>query len=249
MNIAHKLAVIAAHKPYREALLRHRCAGSVEHVPVLRAGQYRTVVDIGANHGQFAFAARQILPEATIISFEPLAAPCERYRRVHGADPRVVLHCVAIGAGESSEIMHVSKMDHSSSLLPIGRGQVEMFPGTGEVGTEAVRVVPLANCISPDDLGAPALLKLDVQGYELEALKGCEDLLPHFDAILVEASFVELYEGQALAGEVIAWLQERGYLLGGVHNVTYDRRRRAVQADFLFSPKARADDGEGSLGA
>lgn len=244
MNIARKLGVIAAHKPYREALLRHRCAGSVEHIPVLRAGRFRTVVDIGANHGQFAFAARQTLPGAAVISFEPLSGPCERFRRVLGADPQVVLHGVAIGARESSEVMHVSKMDHSSSLLPIGSGQVEMFPGTGEAGTEAVRVVPLRTCVSADDLRAPALLKLDVQGYELEALKGSEDLLPGFDAILVEASFIELYEGQALAGEVAAWLQERGFLLDGVYNVAYDRRGRAVQADFLFTPPGHPSDAE-----
>ena len=248
MNIAHKLLVIASHRPYRQALLRHRCAGSVEHVPVLRAGGYRTVVDIGANHGQFAFAARQSLAEASIISFEPLTEACARFRDVLGADSRITLHSVAIGERESREIMHVSRMDHSSSLLPIGRGQVEAFPGTEEVGTETVRVAPLTAYVSRDDLTGPALLKLDVQGYELEALKGCEDLLACFGAVLVEASFVELYEGQALAGEVVAWLQERGFWLAGVQNVTYDRRGLAIQADLLFTAKASVDAVQDSRG-
>jgi len=84
---------------------------------------------------------------------------------------------------------------------------------------------------------SPALLKLDVQGFELEALKGCEDLLHCFAWVYAECSFVELYEGQALADGVIAWLRERGCVLSGVYNMTYDKQGRAVQADFLFCRK------------
>jgi len=45
---------------------------------------------------------------------------------------------------------------------------------------------------------------------------------------------MELYKGQALADEVIAWLRERGFALNGVYNMAYDRNGKAVQADFLF---------------
>ena len=84
------------------------------------------------------------------------------------------------------------------------------------------------------DLAAPALLKLDVQGYELQALRGCETLLDAFAWVYCECSFVALYEGQALADEVIAWLRVRGLRLVGVNNMANDRDGRAVQADFLF---------------
>jgi len=86
-----------------------------------------------------------------------------------------------------------------------------------------------------EEIVSPALLKLDVQGYELSALRGCEDLLQAFAWVYVERSFMELYKGQALADDVIAWLRERGYNLSGVYNMAYDRNGRAVQADFLFS--------------
>ena len=49
-----------------------------------------------------------------------------------------------------------------------------------------------------------------MQGFELTALQGCEELLDRFDWVFVECSFIEPYEGQALADEVIAWLRERG---------------------------------------
>ena len=80
----------------------------------------------------------------------------------------------------------------------------------------------------------PALLTLDVQGYELEALHGCEALLPSFTWIYCECSFVTLYEGQALASDVIAWLHARDFRLHGVYNLVYDVAGKEGQGDFFF---------------
>ena len=92
----------------------------------------------------------------------------------------------------------------------------------------------LADFVSAGDIKAPAMLKLDVQGFELEALRGCEDLLECFSYVYAECSFVELYTGQALADEVILWLRERNFHLRGVYNVFYDKKGQAIQGDFLF---------------
>lgn len=75
---------------------------------------------------------------------------------------------------------------------------------------------------------------MDVQGFELPALAGCEGLLDRFAWIYVECWFMELYAGQALADAVIAWLRDRGLRLAGVYNMSDDSDGRAVQADFLF---------------
>jgi hypothetical protein len=99
---------------------------------------------------------------------------------------------------------------------------------------EAIKLGPLSEFVIPEEIVAPAMLKLDVQGYELEALRGCEDLLDRFAYVYVECSFVELYVGQALADEIIAWLMERGWYLKGIYNMTYDRKGSSIQADFLF---------------
>ncbi|MHB8405676.1 MAG: hypothetical protein ACYDCJ_09670 [Gammaproteobacteria bacterium] len=60
----------------------------------------------------------------------------------------------------------------------------------------------------------------------------------HFAWVYCECSFIELYAGQALADEVIAWLRERGFILNGVYNMAYDKTGKAVQADFLFKRSA-----------
>ena len=197
-------------------------------------GPLRTVVDVGANRGQFALAARHVFPHAQIISFEPLTGPAALWRAVFAGDGRARLIDVAIGPEPGEAEIHVSARDDSSSLLPITARQNALFPGTAEAGTATIRVVRLADALPAADIEAPALLKLDVQGFELQALAGCEALLDRFAWVYVECSFVELYAGQAFADEVIAWLREHGMRLAGVYNMSYDRDGRALQADFLF---------------
>lgn len=215
------------------ALLRHRVLAGAEHRRVLARG-LNTVVDIGANRGQFALAARRWAPCARVIAFEPLQGPAEIFRRVFRGDGAVRLHQCAIGPRAARQIMHVSAREDSSSLLPISVEQTTMFPGTQEKTTVEVRVATLAEFIKHDELTAPALLKLDVQGYELDALRGCEALLRGFEWVYCECSFVEFYTGQKLADDVVAWLAARGFRLEGEFNPARDGSGRTVQADFLF---------------
>lgn len=232
-----KLAAILKSPYYRSKMFRHRVAAGVEHGRVLSGFECSTIVDIGANRGQFALVARKCQPDARVISFEPLPAAAAKFRAVFAGDDRVTLHEVAIGPGPGNVTIHVSKRDDSSSLLPITSTQVALFPGTEEVATATVRVAPLREFIPASDIKPPALLKLDVQGFELEALRGSEDLLDRFAYVYVECSFVELYTDQPMADEVIAWMRERDFKLDGKHNTVHDRDGRAIQADFLFALK------------
>jgi hypothetical protein len=93
--------------------------------------------------------------------------------------------------------------------------------------------------LTPPQIVGRALLKLDVQGYEYEALHGCETLLGRFDAVVVECSFVELYEGQRLFADVAAWLERRGFGLSGQSRAVRDRTGAAIQADFFFRRRDR----------
>jgi FkbM family methyltransferase len=237
---AVKLARIMTARSWRQALLRHRVAANVEHSGVLgRMPTLRTIVDVGANRGQFALAARHSHPGARIISFEPLTSAADRYRAVFAGDARTSLVNAALGPTPGEAVIHISGHDHSSSLLPITAAQESLFPGTAQVGTDTVRVTRLAEHLAADAIEKPALLKIDVQGFELQALAGCEDLLENFDWVYVECSFVELYAGQAFADDIIAWLRERGFAIRGVFDVAYDENGNAVQGDFLFAPRAQ----------
>lgn len=227
--------IVKAFNPLWFSALRYGVAASVEHVSVLHNLDCELVVDIGANRGQFALVARNCFPKARIISFEPLPGPAKLYRHVFRNDSSVLLHEAAIGPVSENCSMHVSARDDSSSLLPISERQSEIFPGTDEIGTVNVHVAPLHEFIKEEDIIGAALLKMDVQGFEMEALLGCESLLSGFEWIYCECSFVELYSGQKLAADVIEWLASKGFRIKGMYNPSYDCQGMAIQADFLFA--------------
>jgi FkbM family methyltransferase len=225
---ASKLARIARH-PQLWPALRAGVAASLEHerVPLATPG---TVLDVGASVGQFALLARLRWPSARIVSFEPLPAARERYGGVlDGTD----LRPFAVGARPGKATLHVAAADDSSSLLPIGQRQLQAFPGTEEVERMEVAVVSIDDEVS-DELPKPWLLKIDVQGSELEVLRGAtRSLASGVGEVYVECSFAELYEGQSLADEVVAFLLDHGLRLAGAFNVTY-HDGEAIQADLLF---------------
>lgn len=237
----NKLIQALLSKRFLLALIRYRVLASAEHRHIL-SQNFKTIVDIGANRGQFALAARQWSPNAHVISFEPLDNPAAIFRQVFLGDDRVTLYQAAIGPDSQKQKMHVSARDDSSSLLPISSLQTTLFPGTEEQAIAEVAVAPLSKWLTADDLPRPSLLKLDVQGFESEALRGCESLLTGFDWVYCECSFVELYSGQKLASEIINWLSARGFYLTGMFNCAYDHQGQAIQADFLFALKENRDE-------
>jgi len=212
-------------------------AAAVEHQSALGSLKLRTVIDVGANRGQFSLLARHCYPGADLISLEPLSAPAARFRKVFAGERQVTLHQSALGLTSGQASMYVSGHDDSSSLLPITDEQERLFPGTKAVARETVRVGPLSEFIRRESIEEPAMLKLDVQGYELEALNACEDSLDRFAYICAEASFVELYRQQVLAGDLILWLNEHGFALVCVYGTVSDKSGRAIQADMLFKRK------------
>jgi FkbM family methyltransferase len=234
-SIITKVLRILMTRQYRSALLRTGVFASTEHDNIISGLGLSTVVDIGANRGQFALCVRRLYPTANIFSFEPLQKPASKYLKVFKNDGRAQLINKAVALRSGSAAMHVARWDVSSSLLPIAQAQHDNFPFTEESRQEIVSTAPLNECLEKSAIMGTAMLKLDVQGYELAVLQGCESLLERFKYVYVEASFIELYVGQALATDVTAHLFARGYKLICIANLSNGSSKRPIQADFLFS--------------
>jgi hypothetical protein len=98
-----------------------------------------------------------------------------------------------------------------------------------------VQVETLDSLLSCEGINAPALLKIDVQGAELDVLRGgAATVRAARPDVLIEVSFLELYEGQPTAHQLFEWLLDCGYGLERVGSVS-THRGLVVQADFLFS--------------
>jgi FkbM family methyltransferase len=230
---AKKLTVLARNRRWRAAV-RHGVAATVEHQSVGWGKEFATVLDVGGHHGQFTLFALERFPGAKIVTYEPQAEGVAKIRQAVAGDPRVTIENYALSDSAGKAELHISKKSDSSSLLPIGEGQTTAYPGTEEATTEEIALETLDNLL-PEAPAAPALLKIDVQGAELSVLRGAERTRAAIDSVFVECSFVELYEGQALANEVIEFLAERGFRIAGVFGPAYAADGRCLQADVLFS--------------
>ncbi|HLN23250.1 MAG TPA: FkbM family methyltransferase [Patescibacteria group bacterium] len=235
---ARKLLALLRHPAFRRGLARGVAAG-IENLELLRPLTIGSVIDVGANRGQFALLARTLFPQAPIHAFEPLREAADRFERLFAGDTLTRLTRCAIAAAAGSATMFVSQRPDNSSLLPISAAQVRFAPGTQHARDEVVTVERLDDMVVPADLVAPVLLKLDVQGGELAVLRGAEATLGRCDMVLAEVSFEELYAGQPLAGEIVAVLQQHGFQVIGAGHAGRDASGRCLQIDLLFGRNRR----------
>ncbi len=243
---ARKLIYLLSVNAYRRPLL-WGVAAAIEHERTPLPERAGTILDVGANRGQFALVATRRWPDAGLVCFEPLPKPRAVLIRVLGKRDGVRIVPVALSDREGPARMHISRADDSSSLLPITARQVEAFPGTAEVAAIDVPTRRLDEEVDGESLRRPTVLKLDVQGFELKVLAGGAGLLPYVDAIVVECSFAEFYEGQASTDDVIRFLHHNGFALVAVTTPTIDKHGAVLQADLVFSATPFKDGGRSSI--
>jgi FkbM family methyltransferase len=208
-------------------------APSIEHIPMLRSLDIDGIIDVGANRGQFSLACRIALPGKPIVAFEPIPAEARKYRSIHGATKNIALIETALGDATGEARLHLSQSADSSSLLAIGKRQTDLFPGTREVDVITVPVERLDNLASNWQGRTRQLLKLDVQGFELNVLRGGAETLKSCAFVYAECSEEALYEGQALRPEVSGYLAMHGFKEFARYNATFDGVQ-LVQADYLY---------------
>jgi FkbM family methyltransferase len=202
-------------KPLLRALL-HRAGYEVSRVqPPLRLRllsdrAVAVVVDVGANKGQYAALMRNTGWKGPIISFEPLLGPHRILEIAASRDTLWTTHRLALGDSTGTlEMGAASTPGASSSLLPATE---LLTPSSGVTmdDRETVTVRRLDDVSLP---GGTLYLKLDVQGYELSALKGAVATLKRAAIVEAELSIAELYEGQPLLPQVVSFLRSQGFVL------------------------------------
>lgn len=137
-----------------------------------------------------------------------LAATCEQ-NLARYPDQQVICGCV--GAADGTEVtFHRANNGMSSSVLALGTHLV-ISPDVSYVADEPMTTVTVDTLVSTHRVRAD-FINLDLQGYELEALKGAERFLRRVNYVYTEVNWTHVYEHGALIGELDDWLGERGFV-------------------------------------
>jgi FkbM family methyltransferase len=195
------------------------------------------VLDVGANTGPYARALRQAGYTGRIVSLEPQSAAYRALEAACRTDANWECRRIAIGAADEEAELHVAGNSSSSSLLEMESQHLSAAPESRYVTTERVAVRRLDSLrhelVRPD---ARVYLKLDVQGLELDALRGAEETLAQTSVVESELSLVPLYHGAPGLMEVVNHLADRGFHLLALEPVFVDPHNgRLLQVDGLFA--------------
>jgi FkbM family methyltransferase len=168
------------------------------------------IIDGGANNGSTTeFLLRQY-GSPVIHSFEPIPELVDILRQKFAGRSNVTVHGAALGADAKTVSFNVVNNLVSSSVLNPSALNKRIHGEKMDI-RQVVEVPQVRLEDELKDIGEIDLLKLDLQGSELEALKGCGKLLERIKIITTEIEFVSLYDGQPLFGDIDVYLRAHGF--------------------------------------
>lgn len=224
----HRADLDLARDPYVRRVVR-----TLDHAGI------DTVLDVGANVGQYAAMVRAAGYPGRIVSFEPLADAHAQLARRSAKDDGWSAIRSAVGDRPGTATINVSANSYSSSLRPMAERHLRADPDSAVVGTQEVDVTTVADIVVRHDVDPPrTLLKIDTQGFESAVLDGAGDHLAAMAAVQLELSFVELYEGQVLHDALVERMQDAGFVLWSLETGISDQHGRLLQCDGLFVQEA-----------
>lgn len=201
-----------------------------------------TILDVGANIGQYGSGIQASGFSGRIVSCEPLPDAFAQLEHRAARSPRWTPLNTAVGAASGTVEVNVSANSYSSSVLPLTNACLDAAPKSRVVSSvlaslTTVQQLVAAHHIKPER----TLLKIDTQGYEAAVLDGAGDALSEFAAVQLELSLVSLYEGQALFYELDARLRDIGFVLFSIEPGFCDPATgQMLQCDGLFIRADRA---------
>jgi len=207
----------------------------IERNKWLQDKDIQSILDIGANTGQFAQKARWLFPDAKIYSFEPILSVYEKLKENFVGDVNFEAYNTALGEEEGLVTFFQNEFSDSSSLLKMKNIHKENFPFTQNESKINVNITTLDKILHDKQIGHPYLVKIDVQGFEEKVINGGKSIVENADYIITEVSYVELYEGQPLFDVIYAKLTGMGFqYIGNFEQLLSPKNNEILQADAIF---------------
>jgi len=167
----------------------------------------RSVLDIGASNGVWTATCAAVFPEAEYFLIEPQVYPTP-----HPIPSGVHHHWIRQAVGKEDAAVDLTVPKGKDSLY-----RAHIFSRRGRPTPDAAHLrVPQTTVDRLLETGAiapPQLVKLDVQGYELEVMAGATKVWDSAKVFIVEASLYPFWKGCPVVSEVVGFFAKRGFQL------------------------------------
>ena len=208
-------------------------AATIEHEDLIRdINPPNTIIDIGSNKGQFMILIEKMFPNKTIHSFEPIEEMLQKQIKFFYYKKNVFFNNFALGNEISKKDFFITSRKDSSSFLKIVENKSKSK--NYEIKEKRqIQINTLDNYFLDKNIILPILIKIDVQGFELEVLKGSKELLKKTDYLLLEVSDSEMYRSQASEAALIEFLKRLNFQIYKSSDWKYIKNTSFNQRDIL----------------
>ena len=200
------------------------------------------IVDVGANHGDFAQAASTVFPDAKVLLIEPLPKlQSELKLRCASHEGRWFLENCAAGHSAGTARLEIDPRDDTiGSLAGFSEDYRRANPSAAAGGAVTCNVKPLDQILAERGIKSADLVKIDVEGFEFEVLKGLENSLSSVRAIIVEVSLVRLArEGFDPLASMIKYLTDNRFTIVSVKPSLYASNEKWQPVEFNVLARRR----------
>lgn len=205
-------------------------------VRLLRGYKVTGIIDAGASHGRISREFLRRFPAACVYAFEPNPLYIDTLQRYARQEPRFQPQFIALSDGEGTANLHVTASPGSTSLFIPGERLKKTYPqGTSVTGVEKVKVVTIDGWVKYHGDIPIHLMKFDIQGGELRALRGAAHVLQTSTLLVyTEILFNPLYDGGAVHSEIDLYLREYGFVLYDIFKPKYNPEGLLMWGNAIF---------------
>jgi len=226
-----KFLKLINNKYWRKGIF-YNVAANIELENLIKNLDVRIIIDVGSNKGQFILLCENFFDCEKIYSFEPIKELIEKQKEFFSYKKNIIFYNFALGEKPEKKNFFLTKREDSSSFLKVNQDiNNKDYLVKNEI---EVNIHCLDNIINDKDLFSTTLVKIDVQGYELQVLKGSLRILKKIKYILIEVSENEIYKNQALSNEIINFLKQKNFSILRENRSTKIKKTNFMQKDLLL---------------
>ena len=201
--------------------------------------QGRWILDVGANQGDYTIAALKSYPNSKVICFEPVKETFDSLKNnLSNYQDRFVLFNQALSHETGESEINITNFHGANSILPQSATHKTYNPHVREIKKETIQLVRLDDVSKKFPTQYIDVLKIDVEGYELNVLKGGTQFLKdHVDTIIIEISMMrdQSWQEQSVV-DIFLLLKNLGFCLINVIDLAHadDSKSLILQMDCIF---------------